>query len=128
MLERILGPYQNVRSKNELPLGDLVLAISREINQRIIIVIDAIENCDDVQDIPLDLVFIAEHIPVFVSSRDHPDIRDAFERSDKVTITEDDVIEDMRRFIQKEVKCIRVRDPDFQASIVDKLITGAEGK
>ncbi|KAM6492706.1 hypothetical protein JOM56_012430 [Amanita muscaria] len=122
-----LEPYQNAQSKNELPLGDLILVISREINQRVVTVIDGIENCDDIQDIALDLVFIAEHIPVFVSSRDHPDIRDVLEWSEKVTIKQDDVIEDVRRFVKKEVKYIRVRDPDFQASIVDKLITGAQG-
>ncbi|KIL60177.1 hypothetical protein M378DRAFT_953813 [Amanita muscaria Koide BX008] len=126
-LARILGPYRNVLSRDEIPLGDLILNISREVERKIVVLIDGLENCHDIQHMVLDLAFIAQHLPVFVASRDHPDIRDEFGRYDNVTIDQDDIIDDLRRFVRKEAKHIKVGDPGLQAFIVDKLLLGAQG-
>ena len=126
VLERVVDKYRQAQLNDiPLPVVDLIMDVSCKFD-RTFVVIDGLDVCDNVGDMIPDLMRLSRCLNIFVSSRDHPDIRYGLEGAEKITVEQHDIIDDIRAFTETETR--RMKIPfKLRESIVDRLISGAQG-
>ena len=124
-LSRLLEQYEFSQTLEELPLTDLILELAHEF-KRTFVIIDGLDECDDLDSILLEISRLAETLSVFISSRGHADIRTELGAYEKITIERDYITEDVRKYVEVEVKR-KVRSPKLRASVINELVSEAQG-
>ncbi|KAF8334518.1 hypothetical protein F5887DRAFT_650253 [Amanita rubescens] len=118
--------------KSLFQIGDLTNLIMElsPATEKTFVVIDGLDKCDSLDILLPHLLELAKKLYVFVSSRDHPDIRHHFQDQTHYMISADDIRHDVQQFVKMEVEKISRINPDvvdFIDFIVDSLTSGAEG-
>jgi hypothetical protein len=118
--------YQHVQSTNKLPLTNLIMDLSGELKKTFVI-IDALDECDDLEILLPQITKLARRVNVFVSSRDHPDIREEFREGEVISMGPEDIAGDVRDFVEAEMKRVSIQNPQLRKAVFEKLISGAHG-
>jgi len=95
--------------------------------EKTFVVIDGLDKCDSLDKLLPCLVELAKELHIFVSSRDHPEIRHHFKDQVHYMISADDIRHDVQQLVKIEVKKINRIRPDVVDFIVDSLTSGAKG-
>jgi hypothetical protein len=117
--------HQDVQSTNKLPLANLIVDLSRGLET--FVIIDALDECNDLANLLPQLRKLARRVNVFVSSRDHPDIRDEFRDGEIISMGPEDIAGDVRDFVEAEMKLVSIQNPQLREAVLEKLISGAHG-
>ncbi len=115
--------------KSLFQIGDLtslIMELSRAA-EKTFVVIDGLDKCDSLDILLPHLLELAKELHVFVSSRDHPDIRHHFRDQVHYMISADDIRHDVQQFVKMQVKKINRIGPDDADLIVDSLTSEAKG-
>lgn len=91
------------------------------------VVVDAVDECEDLAELLPALTALAVEINVLATARDNPQIRNEFMGHGELIIGRDDINNDVRRFVETDVKHVKTRDPQLLQDIIDRLISGAQG-
>jgi len=110
-------------------LPSLLLELTGEHEQaNDFIVIDSLDECEDsTPSVFRTLSHLATKFKIIVTSRVQSDSLETFQNSVQVEISPEDVSEDLKEFIQKQVKGMKIRDPAFADELVLKLVSDARG-
>ncbi|KAM6501863.1 hypothetical protein JOM56_001840 [Amanita muscaria] len=107
-------------------LTDLLRKISF-LYGKVFIVIDALDECSNLEAVLREFVILAKELCIFISSRDHAAIRVQFEHYEQIRIHEDDIAGDIRRYVTEEVTGINIRSDKLRKSVTEELVKGAQG-
>jgi hypothetical protein len=115
-------------------LVEAVVTLAKELNKKVYIVVDALDECNDRSHLlPFlrDLAAESTSVSVIVTSRDTNDIRNAFQNCSRLTL--DNSSDKMLRDIKLCVDTRLQTDPDFawlkqemKAEIMEKLLSDSE--
>lgn len=122
LLERCPNP----QSAHDFDLPDLIMEFAREFD-RTFVVIDAVDECDDLAQLLPALTDLAVEVNVLATGRDKPELRHEFREHGELIIGRDDINDDVRRFVETEVKHVKTRDPQLVHDIINRLTSGAQG-
>lgn len=122
----LLERYPNPESVHNFDLPDLVMEFAQEFDKAFV-VIDAVDECEDLAQLLPALTDLAVEVNVLVTGRDKPELRYEFSGHGELTIGRGDIDEDVRRFVETDVKYVKTRDPQLIHDIVNRLTSGAQG-
>ncbi len=122
----LLAQCPNPQSIHDFDLTELILEFAREFDKTFIVV-DAVDECEDLAELLPALTALAVEINVLATGRDNSQIRNEFKGHGKLIIGRDDINDDVRRFVETDVKHVKTRDPQLLQDITDRLISGAQG-
>ena len=126
VVDNLLNAYQHVHSVDQLPFVSLITELSRKF-EKTFVIIDALEQCHELQGLLPDLVKLANDLYIFVTSRGQRVIRAEFEACEEIYIDQDDISNDLQNFVEKEVQRLKVRDTNLRDYICKRLISDARG-
>jgi len=114
---------------NTTDLPSLLLELAGEHGQADdFIVIDSLDECgDSTPSVFRTLSRLAAKFKLFVTTRVQSDSTETFQNSVQVEISPGDVSEDLKEFVQKQVKGMKIQDSAFADELVLKLVSDARG-
>jgi len=112
--------------KKDIPLTRALRDLSNDF-KRIFIVIDGLEECDGAKNVLRDLEWLAKKLYICVSSRDYPDIRTELRDVQGVRIRQEDIVEDVRKFVETRARHITDENQQLREFIIQTLVDGAQG-
>lgn len=110
-------------------LPSLLLELAGEHGQaNDFIVIDSLDECEDLNpSVFQTLSRLATKFKIFVTSRIQSDSLETLQNSVQVKLSPEDVSEDLKEFVEKQVKGMKIQDPAFANELVLKLMSDARG-
>lgn len=125
---RILKDYNEIKLVDDYDfmLTELLREISF-LHEKTFIVIDALNECSNLEAMLREFVILAKELCIFISSRDHAAIRMKFKCYEQIRIHEDNIAEDILRYVTEEVTSVKIQSNKLRNSVTDKLVKGAQG-
>ena len=130
----ILAKYSRTQSVDKIPLADVLSGLATCLScEHVTIVIDALDECQDREQILRWICQLRSSVHLFISSRDEDDIRRSFKscalREQKITAN--DIEGDIRTYLENKLNENQnpnlVRNPALREEIVETLIQNANG-